>query len=80
MAVGSAVCWEMSTVTETMVRDEGMRIALYLGPDRSDLPFAARDLARDMQTLSMLSLGLRRFAWNPIGAADVSQFFAYPPF
>ena len=53
-------------------------IAPYLGPDRFDLLFAARELARDMQILSMLStLKLRRFAWYPIGAADVSQFFAY---
>ena len=68
---------EMSTVTETMVRREGMRIALVLGPDRSDL-FATRELARDMQILIMLStLKLRRFAWYLIGAADVSPFFAY---
>ena len=55
-----------------------MRIALYLGPDRFDLLFATKELARDMQTLSMLStLKLRRFAWYLIGAADVSPFFAY---
>ena len=69
---------EMSTVTETMVRREGTRIALYLGPDRSDLLFATKELARDMQILSMLStLKLRRFAWYLISAADVSPFFAY---
>ena len=61
-----------------MVHREGTIIALYLRPDRSDLLFATRELARDMQILSMLSmLKLRRFAWYPIGAADVSQFFAY---
>ena len=50
----------------------------YLGPDRFDLLFATKELARDMQTLSMLlTLELRRFALYPIGAADVSQFFAY---
>ena len=69
---------EMSTVTETMVHREGTRIALYLGPDRFDLLIATRELARDMQILSMLStLMLRRFAWYLIGAADVSPFFAY---
>ena len=57
---------------------EGMRIAFYLGPDRSDLLFAARELARGVQILSMLlTLELRRFAWYPIGAAGVSPLFAY---
>ena len=57
---------------------EGMRIAPYLGPDRFDLLFASKELAQDMQALSMLSmLKLRRFAWYLIGAADVSPFFAY---
>ena len=66
------------TAAEIMVHREGMRIALYLGPDRSDLLFAARELARDMQILSMLlTLELRRFAWCPIFAADASPFFAY---
>ena len=69
---------EMSTVTETIVRHEGTRIALRLGPDRSDLVFVTRELARDMQVLSVLStLKLRQFAWYLIGAADVSPFFAY---
>ena len=68
---------EKSTVTETMVPREGTRIALYLGPDKSDLLFATKELVRDMQILSMLStLKLRRFAWYRIVAADVSQFFA----
>ena len=44
-----------STATETVVHREGTKIALYLGPDRSDLLFATRELARDMQILSMLS-------------------------
>ena len=57
---------------------EGMRIALYLGPDRSDLLFAARELARDVQILSLLSmLKLRRFVWYFSNAADVSPFFVY---
>ena len=67
---------EMSTVTETMVHREGMRIAPYLGPEFGPL-FATKELARDMQILGMLSmLKLKRFAWYPIGAADVSPFFA----
>ena len=50
------------TAPEIMLHREGMRIALYLGPDRFDLLFATKELARDMQTLSMLStLKLRRF-------------------
>ena len=69
---------EMSTVTETIVHREGMRIAPYLGPDRFDLLFAARELARDMQILSMMSmLKLIRFDWYLSSAADVSPFFAY---
>ena len=61
-----------------MVHRESTRIALYLGSDRFDLQFATKELAQDMQTLSMLStLKLRRFAWYLIGAADVSPFFAY---
>ena len=61
-----------------MVHREGMIIASYLGPDRSDLLFAARELARDVQILSMLlTLELRRLTWYPIGAADVSPFCAY---
>ena len=69
---------EMSTVTETIVHREGMRIDPYLGPDRFDLLFAARELARDMQILSMLSmLKLIRFAWYLSSAAYVSPFFAY---
>ena len=68
---------EMSTVAETMVHREGTRIALYLGPDRFDLLFATKELARDMQILSMLStLKLRRFAWYLSSAADVSPFIA----
>ena len=67
-----------STVAETMVYRERTRIAPYLGPDRIDLLFATKELAQDMQTLSMLStLRLRRFAWYLVGAADVSPFFAY---
>ena len=61
------------TATEIMVHREGTRIALYLGPDRSDLLIATKELARDMQS----TLTLRRFAWYLIGAADVSPFFAY---
>ena len=67
-----------STATEIPVRREGMNIAPYFGPDRFDLLFATKELARDMQTLSILStLNLRRFAWCLIGAADVSPFFAF---
>ena len=67
-----------STATETMVHREGIRIALYLKPDRFDPLFALKELARDMQTLSMLStLKLRRFAWYLSSTADVSPFFAY---
>ena len=36
-----------STATEIMVHREGMRIAPYLGPDRFDLLFATKELARD---------------------------------
>ena len=69
---------ETSTATESMVRRAGTRTALYLGPDRFDLLFATKELAQDMQTLSMLSaLRLRRSAWYLVGAADVSPFFAY---
>ena len=61
-----------------MVHRDGMRLAPYLGPDRFDPLFATKELARDMQILSMLSmLKLRRFAWCLIGPADVSPFFAY---
>ena len=67
-----------STATEIMVHREGMRITPYLGPDRFDLLFATKELARGMQALSMLSmLKLRRFAWYLSSAADVSPFFAY---
>ena len=45
-----------STATEIMVHREGMRNAPYLGPDRFDPLFATKELARDMQTLSMLSM------------------------
>ena len=59
-------------------RRERKVIAFNIGLDRSDLPFAAWELTRHMQILSMLSmLKLRRFACFPIGAADVNQFFAY---
>ena len=69
---------ETSTATETVVRREGTRTALYLGPDTFDLQFATRELAQDMQTRSMLStLRLRRFARYLVGAADVSPFFTY---
>ena len=69
---------ETSTATEIMVHREGVGVAPYLGPDRIDLLLATKELARDMQALSMLSmLKLRRFAWYPSGAADVSPFFAY---
>ena len=79
-ASGRGQCGVLKTLTATeiVVHREGMKIAPYLGPDKFDLLLAARELARDMQMLSMLStLKLRRFAWYPIGAADVSQFFAY---
>ena len=69
---------ETSTATETAVNRECARIALYLGPDRFDLQFATKELARDMQTLIMLStLRLRRSAWYLVGAADVSPFFVH---
>ena len=69
---------ETSTDAETAVNRKAARIALYLGPDRFDLQFATKELARDMQTLSMLStLRLRRSAWCLVGAADVSPFFVY---
>ena len=69
---------ETSTATETAVGREGARIALYLGPDKFDLHFATKELARDMQALSVLStLRLRRFAWYLVGAADVSPFFVF---
>ena len=74
---GSRVAGRGQCAEDVDSNREGMRIALYLGPDRSDLLFAAREPARDMQTLSMLlTLELRRFAWYPTGAADVSPFFA----
>ena len=77
---GRGQCGVLKTLTATkvMVRREDMRIAPYLEPDRFHLLFATKELARDMQTLSMLStLKLRRFGWYLIGAADVSPFFAY---
>ena len=68
----------VSSFTETMVHREGMKVAPYLEPDRLHLLFATKELVRDMQTLSMLSmLKLRRFAWYFSSAADVSPFFAY---
>ena len=61
-----------------MVRREGMIITPCFGPDRFDLLFTIKELARDMQTLSMLStLNLRRFAWYLSRTADVRPFFAY---
>ena len=42
-----------STATEIMVHRESMRIAPYLGPDRFHLLFTTKELARDVQTLSM---------------------------
>ena len=69
---------ETSTATETAVNRECARIALFLGPDTFDLQFATKELARDMQTLIMLStLRLRRSAWYLVGATDVSPFFVY---
>ena len=69
---------EALTATETMVRREGTRIALYRGPDRFDLQFATKKVTQDMQTSSMLStVRLGRSAWYLVGAADLSPFFAY---
>ena len=74
--LGQCGVLKTSTATEVMVRCECMRIAPYLGPDRFDLLFATKELARDMQTLSTLStLKLRRFAWYLSSAAGVSPFF-----
>ena len=66
-----------STAMEIMAHCEGMS-APYLGPDKFDPLFATKELARDMQSLRMLStLKLRRFAWCLSSVADVSPFFAY---
>ena len=48
------------------------------GPPRrqENCPVSPKELAQDMQALSMLStLSLRRFAWYLSGAGDVSPFF-----
>ena len=50
----------------------GTGIALYLGPDRFDLPSATKEVAQDVLTPSkLLMLRLRRFVWYLLGAADV---------
>ena len=52
---GQCSVLETSTAAETVVRRKGMRIALYLEPDRFDLQFATKEITHDVQTPSVLS-------------------------
>ena len=45
--------WAVQSAAESVVRRKGTRIALYLKPDWSDLRFATKELAHDVQTPSI---------------------------